>query len=222
MLTARAGFLVIIALADVGFIHGAGSSPPAPSRQGRDDERVPDPEWHPLASGSLVQVLAAPTLYRARETVGCLVRVKVSNTSSKRIGVDLRDYWNVIYPNQWTVSPEPRRLVVDETELSPRPLNNQERRLLRERYRREALTFIQPHGAGEYLREFNGTCPTSPDLRRGRYVIMSMSGRLWVTDGEQVEEVTLLGLPPERRDVVMALPLAWADLPGGIRVIRHP
>ncbi len=183
---------------------------------------MPDPEWHLLAGGRLVRIFATPTLYRAGETAGCLMRVKVSNTSSKRIGVDLSDYWNVIYPNQWTVSPEPRRLLIDETELSPRPLSNHERRLLRERYRGEALTFIEPHAAGEYLREFNGTCPTGPDLRRGRYLIMSMSGWLWITDGEQVEEVTLLGLAPERRDVVMPLPLAWAEPPRGIRVIRHP
>ena len=36
------------------------------------------------------------------------------NTSNKLIGVDLTDYWKIIYPNQWGIYKKPYRQVINE------------------------------------------------------------------------------------------------------------
>jgi hypothetical protein len=203
---------------------GIGLSPMVSRRESRDAVVVSAPGWHLLASGRLAQVYAEPSLYRVGpdDTARCLVRVRITNPSSRPVGVDLSDYWNVVYPNQWTVSPEPRRLLIDEAEFAPRSLTRDERSRLRTQHRSRALVQIQAGGSEDYFRDFNARCPTGSASGSGRYLIMSMSGRLLMSDGRKEGQVSLLGMAPERRDVVISLPLAWKEVPLDARVIRHP
>lgn len=112
-------------------------------RAGGDAAGASEPDWQLLASGRLAQIHAEAALYQAGDTTRCFIHVRISNTTSAPLGVDLTDDWNIVYPNQWTVSPEPRRLLVDETEIPPRPLTSTERRRLREQYRSNGLVRIR-------------------------------------------------------------------------------
>ncbi|MGH7527608.1 MAG: hypothetical protein ACREMX_12995, partial [Gemmatimonadales bacterium] len=168
----RGGPLIVVAALALSMVLEAGHTRvAAPSVAGtpqprKDSAVVTDQDWHLLARGNFVHVLTQAALYRAADTTSCLMRVGISNTSTRRVGVDLGDYWNVIYPNQWSVSPEPRRRVIDEMELVPRQLTSQERRGLLERYWSGALVLIQSRTSADYFREFNGRCPGGSDLGR--------------------------------------------------------
>ena len=185
--------------------------------QQKDNQTAPAglTEWQVLAEGDLVRLEAQAVLYRAADGTQCLVRLRVTNVSAAPVGAAVTDDPLFVFPNQWSTSPEPRRRVIDELEFLPKAITTEERERVLGAYHASGLAAVPPGGSANYWRAFSGQCPSAGAVPSGHYLIFSLSGRLRVTDGQRVEELTLLGAPPETRDVVMRPPLRWQPLPPG-------
>ena len=188
--------------------------------QAQADTSAPSVEvrWQVVHDGRLGAVLVERALYTPPDSSTALIRVRIRNRSPRTVGVDLYDAWNVVFLNQWGPSPAPRRLVIDEGELRLAPMSPEDTAALLDRYRKQVLVMIPPGRSEDYFREFAGRRPSGA-ASDNPYLILSLSGRLWVTDGQVAEDLTLIGAPPETRDVVLRLPVPWCPLPAAGRVV---
>jgi hypothetical protein len=180
-----------------------------------------DRRWQPIIRGRLAAIDAEPVLYAESDSGPVLVRIRIRNLSPRELGMVADDYWKVVFPNQWGFLRNPYRTTVDEPELRPSPMGRDDSLRLLEGHRRRTLLMLAPAHAAEYFREFAGRRPVTNDPALP-YLIISLSGRLWVTDGVTAEELTLIGVPPKVRDLVIPAPLSWQRVPARSRVIRHP
>ncbi len=177
--------------------------------------------WLPVIRGRLASIEAEPALYAESDSGPALVRIRVRNLSPRPLAVAAGDYWSVVFPNQWGFHHHPYRTTVDEPELQLSPLGPEDTLRLLAAQRRRTTLRVPPGNSVEYFREFAGGRPASADSAAA-YLIISLSGRLLVSDGLIAEELTLIGAPPETRDLVIPTPLTWQRVPRHARVIRHP
>ena len=69
--------------------------------------------------GTFVEIYVEKAIYHSSANQNFLMKFIIKNISDKTIGVDLSDYWKVIYPNQWGIYKNPYREVVDEIQIIP-------------------------------------------------------------------------------------------------------
>ena len=174
-------------------------------------------EWRVLAAGRLGRLQAQAVLYRTADRSQCLVRVRITNVSPVPVAAAVDSDPLFVFLNQWSTSSEPRRLVIDEMELSAQGITKVEQDQLLELHRTGRLAAIPFNTSVDYWRRFSGQCPSDNRVPPRHYLILSFSGRVRLTDGTTVEELTLLGGRPETRDVAVRTPLRWATLPRGAR-----
>jgi hypothetical protein len=99
--------------------------------------------------------------------------------------VDLRDYWNVIYPNQWGPVNTDHRQVIDEGRVDYPPLKESAEEKLLADFRAGTLTTIPAGTAVDYYREFNasGRADVEKQLKGFKYLIISLNGKQLLTEG---------------------------------------
>ncbi len=180
---------------------------------------------HFLVKGELAAVYVEKALYEKEDEPHFYVRVRVKNLSERAIGVDLRDYSKVIYPNQWGVHLNPVRGVINERRMIPDTIDNELKSKLIAAFKNKELTIIEPHKSVEYFREFNASGRKDVDEKEGKYFILSMDGQLLVTDGKAVENVNLCRsrdkISPENTDLVIPLPIPWKMIPRAALIIER-
>jgi hypothetical protein len=179
-------------------------------------------EWVTIARGRHADVLVERVVYDAPGAAHFSVHYRVTNKTSSVIGVDLRHYFGIFYPNQWGPSRTPRREVIDERRMPPLRLDDITHAKFLFAFRADLLTRIPAHSAVEYYREFNASSRADVDAQaRGfPYVIVTMDGWLDVTDDAEVERV----LPPtddSAREVVLEVPVRWAQVPAGAIIVSE-
>jgi hypothetical protein len=220
----------ILAFALLGACTAPSATPPSTNRPAATVARVPerspimkgDLAWKPIAKGRLAEVLVEPALYEQRGSSRFFVRVRVVNKSAGDIGVDLRRYFDVLYPNQWGASTEPRRGDVNELRIAPKPLEAAERAALAADLGAGRLTRVPRGGSIDYWRDFNfdgSRATVEPQTAGYPYAIVSMDGLLDVTDGKDAER---LATPEEDtgHTVVIDVPVRWRQVPPGALVLR--
>lgn len=176
--------------------------------------------WQPIIRGRLASIEAEPAVYAESDSGPALVRIRVGNLSLRPLAV-AADYWSVVFPNQWGFHRHPYRTTVDEPEFQLPPLGRDDTLRLLVAQRERAMPLVPPGNSVEYFREFAGGRP-GPAGSAASYLIISLSGRLLVSDGLTAEELTLIGALPKTRDLVIPLPLTWRQVPQHARIIRHP
>jgi hypothetical protein len=178
--------------------------------------------WYTLAKGHHAQVLVERALYEKPGAKHFFVHVKIVNDAASVLGVDLRSYFDVFYPNQWGPSRTPKRQVIDERRVVPQALDAATRTKLLGAFREGPLTRIPAHGAIDYYRDFNASSRADVEAQaRGyRYVIVAMDGKLDVSDGFEVDRV-MPGEDPSR-EVLLEVPLRWAQVPTGATMLANP
>jgi hypothetical protein len=147
----------------------------------------------------------------------CGVLLTLTNLTARRIGVDLRSYWEAIYPSQWVLSRGPQRDLIEETVRPLSTLTAADSQALNRAFQAGQLTMLAPHGSMAVFTLFNGRCPplrTAPDVR---YLILPMVGALRSADGMTVAELRLTEEAPRVRDLVLRLPAVRRSLPPGVR-----
>ncbi len=182
-------------------------------------------DWYPVAEDEQVAVRVERRLYQQAGHSHFLVRVRVDSRSDRPLGVDLRDYWAVIYPNQWGALREDHRSVIDEMRAYPKLLDAARCADLRRAFAAGDLTALPPGGAIEYYREFNASGRADVDAQAtDPYLFVSLAGQTLVTDGAACDD--LPAGEPGGSDLIIAAPVPWGEVPAGSRVIdesrSHP
>jgi hypothetical protein len=113
---------------------------PRPVRTSSDPRN--EDRWHQVFQGRLAKVEVERTLYERRKDEDCFIAVRVTNATNRPVGVDLREFWNVIYPNSWGFSKTPVPGVVEEERIIREPISAADKKRLMLDYANRHLTTI--------------------------------------------------------------------------------
>src|SRR5262249_16077279 len=107
------------------------------------------------------------------------------------IGVDLRNFWNVIYPNSYGFSKTPAPELIDEERLIREPMSDTAKDKLMREYSGNYLATIVPHGSITCFRgfTFGNNRRNEIDASVYAYLVIGIDGALQMTDGLTAEEV---------------------------------
>ena len=183
--------------------------------------RTPD-GWVSVARGSLVEVAVERALYEEAGHPHFFVHVRVQNLGGAPIGVDLRKYHGVFFPNQWGASSAPHRGAVDERRFLPEgPLDAAGQAEIVAAHRAGLLTNVSAHGFIEYYEEFNASGRSDVDAQSAgaKYVLVVIDGHMRATDGRVAERLDA-PLEDAPREIAVSAPVRWARIPPGALVIR--
>ncbi|MBI4355859.1 MAG: hypothetical protein HY597_05400 [Candidatus Omnitrophica bacterium] len=182
-----------------------------------------DEHWQLLTTGTLAVAHVERRLYEKEGSNHFFIRVRLTNVIQQSIGVDLAHYWQVIYPNQWGIHQEDHRTMIDEKHMVDEPLDNQQKEQLITEYHARKLTMVKPGQAVDYYREFNASGRADVDRGHGNYFILSLDGRVLVTDGSRVEALDCTWGPRHSGcgDLVIPFPVRWQGVPPDGRIITE-
>lgn len=170
--------------------------------------------WFSLGSAGDLAAATARVLYEADGQPHFYLRFRVENRGDRALGVDLRGYHEVLYPNQWGWSHGPRRDVVDETRAVFPPATAERRSELRAAFQGGLLTRVPAHGALEFYRDFNASGRADVERDPAAYLLIAVDGQLLASDGDRVLELHI-GDDEATRVLALPAPLPWARAPAG-------
>ena len=171
--------------------------------------------WQTVASNALARAAVERVLYERPNDSHFYIRVRITNTTDRPLGADLRDYWRVIYPNQWGVSQQDRRGEINERRLK----QVADKSALVTDFAAGRLTRIEPGASVDYYREFNagGRKEVEEEARQfaGKYLVVSLDGQVPVTDGKRIAALSCLwegDRTAADTDLVIPLPVKWSKV----------
>lgn len=163
-----------------------------------------------IHKGQFVDVYVEKTVFHSERKDNFLMKFKIENRSDRIVGVDLTNYWKVIYPNQWDTYEKPYREVVDEERMIPDTVINKAD--IMEKYNNKTLTFIKPNETIEYYRDWNGSGEKVKLTDKNSFFIITVDGQLLLTDGKSVEQI-IIGDEEDKRTIVVKYPIVNRDIP---------
>jgi len=184
--------------------------------------------WHQVFQGRLAKVEVSRTLYERGKDEDCFIAVRVMNLSNRAVGVDLRKFWKVIYPNSRGFSKVPAPELVDEEWTIREPISAADKKKLILDYSNHRLTTVMPHRSLTYFRGFTFGRNVRKEIESGgnQYLIVGLAGALEMTDGQTTEEIifpTNDGMAESARWVAIRLPAIWERIPQDSLVVEeHP
>ncbi|PYX12387.1 MAG: hypothetical protein DMG85_02615 [Acidobacteria bacterium] len=180
-------------------------------------------EWQVLAQDKFITAWVERRLYRRPEdTVSFFVHVRIYSNVGRKLSIDLRDRYKLFYPNQWTPHLRPARDLIDEHRITPANLSPELRSRLVADFHAGALIPVGAHL--DYYREFFGKGPENKELLGAHFLVVSMDGQLFLSDGEVVDTLSLQwenGKGPKDTDLVVPLPIEWILLPKEAKVFKE-
>ncbi len=208
-----AGAVALIGLA-IWVLTGMRAEPPAPE------------SWQLIRSGKMAEIEVEKTLYRKVGEAHFFIHVRIRNTTDRAIGIDVRDYSKVVYPNQWGALKEEQRGMINESRVRHAPLDDTQRAELLKEFKANRLTAIAPGQVIDYFREFNAREPDKFEKQTlgYRFLFISLDGVSAVTDGEGVEQISCAweeGNPRGMTDLIIPVPIAWKNIPAGGNIVRR-
>jgi hypothetical protein len=201
------------------------AKPDPPASQPAENSTVGTGQWHRLATGELAAVDVERTPYEKEGQRHFFIHVRITNLANRRVGIDLSNYWKVIYPNQWGMEDADHRTLIDERRMVYKDLDEAAREALVAAFRAGGLTVIPPGKSIDYYREFNasGRADVDRQTKQGKYLIVSLDGVLRLTDGKAVEQVSCAwGRKTEAEtDVVIPTAIPWRAIPSVGRIVAQ-
>ena len=91
--------------------------------------------------GKLATIHIDEALFEADWSDHFFARLTIINTAKEAIGVDLSDYWMVIYPNQWGVYQTNYRPVINERHMIPKEVDEIKDEFIQEYKSNKCLVF---------------------------------------------------------------------------------
>ena len=184
--------------------------------------------WHEVFQGRLANVDVERKLYERRQDEDCFIAVRVTNVTNRSVGVDLRNFWNVIYPNSWGFSKTPGPEIVDERRIIRGPTSAEDKKKLMLAYLDKRLTTIMPNRSITYFRGFTigHNIRKEIDSAGNQYLIIGLDGALQMTDGQTIEEMMFPANDEgagSARWVAIQLPATWQTISHNSMVVEsHP
>jgi hypothetical protein len=176
---------------------------------------------HVFYSGNMVDITIDSVLYETPMSKNFFVKFFIRNKTLKTIGVDLSDYWKLIYPNQWGVYDTNYRMVIDEGQIIPDTLDMKKKDKMKKFFKAGEMNNILTGKTISYYREFNAGGKKDITIKQGKYLIISLDGVLHMTDGENFESVFCNGKSNVNRELVIKYPLKWATIPENSLVFQE-
>ncbi len=174
---------------------------------------------HLIYKGQLVEVYAEKTIFHSITNNNFLLKFTLKNISNKTIGLDLTNYWKVIYPNQWGFYKKPYIEVINEIQIIPDKSIDTTK--IFKKFKEDSLTMIKPNETLEYYRDWNGSGENVELKNREEYLIISIDGQLLFTDGVQLEHLTLNEADEAKRVVVLNYPVNHKTVPEKSLIIKQ-
>lgn len=168
--------------------------------------------WFSLGAAGDLEAAAARVLYEVDGQPHFYLRFRVSNRGDRPLGVDLRSYHEVLYPNQWGWSHEPQRSVIDETRAVFPPPTAQRADELRAAFKAGALILVPAHGQLEFYRDFNASGRADVERDPAEYLLIALDGQLLASDGAAVLQLRI-GDDEAARVLALPAPLEWRRVP---------
>jgi hypothetical protein len=168
-----------------------------------------DNNWRLVGSNKLISVSAERVLYEHESKKSFCIHVRITNVSQKDIGVDLRDYWTTLYPNQWGVQDRATRQIIDEESMIRHEPDAAKKAELTAAFEKKQLTVIPAGTSTDYYREFNAS--GLPAAKAGEFLIISLDGQILSTDGKGVEDFQRKNAGDW--DLIIKGPLEWRVIP---------
>ncbi len=175
-------------------------------------------DWTTVARGTGITVAIERALYGRQGSPHFFVRVRMTNAGQTDVGVDLRKYHEVFYPNQWGASAIDHREVIDERRIVLPAFDAPASAAVVADLHSGALTRILAGRSLDYYEEFNASSRADVDAQSNStgWVIVTMDGQLKITDGTQAERL----VPDDTtREVAIRTPIVWKTIPPGAVVI---
>ena len=176
---------------------------------------------HVFYSGKMIDITIDSVLYETPKSKNFFVKFFIRNKTLKTVGVDLSDYWKLIYPNQWGVYDTTYRMVIDEIQIIPDTLDSKKKDKMKKFFRAGEMNNILTGKTITYYREFNAGGKKDITIKQGQYLIISLDGVLHMTDGENFESVFCNGKSDVNRELVIKYPLKWAQIPENSLVFQE-
>ncbi len=178
------------------------------------------PEQQLFYYGKMVIITIDKQLYVSDTSDFFYIHVSIKNSSRNVLGIDLTNPQHLLYSNQWQFSDTTFRSVIDETQMIPDDLNAVKAADLAEKLKENKLIMVLPTQTFDYYTEFNADKPEDTDLLKNNYLIVSIDGQMFFTDGKNVEQVKCNGDLNVDRDVALKCPLFWRNITDKSK-IRH-
>ncbi|PKP22179.1 MAG: hypothetical protein CVU05_04985 [Bacteroidetes bacterium HGW-Bacteroidetes-21] len=173
---------------------------------------------HLIFRGMLAEIYVEKAMYEAPKYENFLMKFTIKNINEKTIGVDLSDYWRVIYPNQWGLYEKPVREDVNEQQIIPN--EDFDKNFLKRKYKKKELRMIKPGESFSYYREWNGSGEKPVLKGTEKFVIITVDGQLFITNGKLLEQVKLLHAEEQDRAVVLPAPIVYKALNDSSMIIE--
>lgn len=161
--------------------------------------------WRRWKTGRWLAVSFEDRLYRAGPDF--YLRVALENLTDHSLAVDLQR--KTLYPNQWGGHSKPKRDVIDERRPSLEPAPPLP----------EFQTWIPARKKFTYFVRFNGPSGAAAvDAVKEKFVVVSVDGQVWATDGKGTESVGRLPSEFAETDIAFPAPVRWKTLPPDARL----
>ncbi len=178
-----------------------------------------DDKWEIVASDEWATVSVEKALYEKTGRPDFFVHVVVGNKlAGSKIGLDLSDRVNTLYPNQYEMNEQKTRGVINERRYGGLPMDDAMRERLKAEYASKTLHLIQPKGTLDYYIGFNGGGRKDFEEKIGRFCILTMDGELRFTDGRKthvlsVRRIERMDEKVGDREVALRTPIVWKLVP---------
>lgn len=150
--------------------------------------------WKIIAKNAWAQVSTERAAYKSATSKRFFMHVNIKNATTKPIGFQCGDRFQVFYPNQWVESQIARRQIISEMRHNQNALTaNECKQIIRSfhdvgnKTGSETMIKLAPGASYEYFISFNsGEYEQLQKRSKFPYAIIVMDGRMGLTDGKQV------------------------------------
>lgn len=175
-------------------------------------QQTNQPEQQLFYYGKLAIIIVDKQLYVSDTSDYFYIHVNIKNTSGNALGIDLSNPWHILYPNQWQFSDSAFRMVIDEEQIVPEELNSKKAAEIGKKIKDNLLTMVLPGQTFDYYTEFNYEKPKETDMVKNKYLIVSIDGQMFFTDGTNVEQVKCNGDLNVDRELALKCPFTWQQI----------
>ncbi len=174
---------------------------------------------HLIYKGKLVEIYVEKAIFHSSTNNNFLMKFSIKNIGDKAIGVDLTDYWKVIYPNQWGIYKKPYREVVNEEQIIPDTIFNKTE--IFKKFEENYFTLIKPKETSSYYRDWNGSGEKIELDNKEEFFIITLDGQLLLTNGEELENITLNEADEKKRAIIFSYPILFKSISEKEIIIKH-
>jgi len=179
-----------------------------------------DSQWGEVVKNERIAVEIERVLYESGNDPRFFIHVRIRNLASETLEVDLRDRWNIFYPNQVADIDTEQRGVIDELFAGPRPLDEPVKRELIDSFGSGKLKPIPSGGSIDYFVDYNSTTSRQYVTRAShQFIVLSIRGQFFATNGKQVWAVVAVPEHAATCEFAIPHPVTLKSVPSGAAVV---